>query len=163
MVTSGIMVNENPKNCRLAAAVDTKTFSAVHDLALETYRTPSEVVNSFIMSGLYETESILETTRKGFEAQILANKSAELVRNLKKIDDFYDFKVNFWQICIVLSGKMTKKALESPESAAFEDLISIIESFREDKPALYEDCCIIMRKTLNKSQKELMLSNSLKA
>ena len=104
----------------------------------------------------------MATTRKEYEAKILANKSAELVRNLKKIDDFYDFKVNFWQICIVLSGKMTKKSSQSPESVAFEDLISIIEGFREDKPTLYEECCFIMRKTLNKAQRDLMLCDCVK-
>lgn len=150
-------MNEHIKNYRLAAAVEQDTYNAVQGLALETFRTPSQVVNSFIISGLLETDVILETTRQEYEAKVLANKSAELVQNLKKIDVFYDFKVNFWQICIVLSGKITKKSSESLESAAFKDLMTIIESFREDKPVLYDDCCFIMRKTLNKGQKELLL------
>lgn len=155
-------MNEHIKNYRLAAAVEQDTYSAVQGLALETFRTPSQVVNDFIVSGLLGCEVVLATTRKEYEAKILANKSAELVRNLKKIDDFYDFKVNFWQICIVLSGKMTKKSSQSPESVAFEDLISIIEGFREDKPTLYEECCFIMRKTLNKAQRDLMLCDCVK-
>lgn len=156
-------MNEHIKSYRLAAAVEQDTYTAVQDLALETFRTPSQIVNSFIVSGLLESETVLNTTRKAYEAKILANKSAELVRNLKKIDDFYDFKVNFWQICIVLSGKMTKKSSESPESVAFEDLIDIIEGFRDDKPILYDECCFIMRKTLNRAQRDLMLNDIVKA
>ena len=156
-------MNEHLKSYRLSAAVEQDTYSLVQELALQTFRTPSQVVNDFIVKGILDSDVVLATTRKEFEAKVLANKSAELVRNLKKIDDFYDFKVNFWQICIVLSGKMAKKSSESSESEAFGDLISIIESFREDKPLLYEECCFIMRRTLNKEQRRLMLCDIVKA
>ena len=158
MVTCGNMINEHAKTHRLAAAVEQDTYTTVQDIALQTYRTTSQVVNSYIVKGILESELILETSKVEYDAKVLANKSDELVRNLKKIDVFYDFKVNFWQICLILGGKIRKNISESPESAAFRDLISIIEEFREDKPMLYEDCVVIMRKTLNKGQRELLLA-----
>jgi len=149
--------DEHTKTHRLAAAVEQGTYTDVQSLALETYRTTSQVVNDFIVRGLLENEIMLGTSRLGYEAKVLENKSDELVRNLKKIDTFYEFKVNFWQICLVLGGKITKKNAESNESVAFDDLIMLIETFRDGKPDLYQDCCSIMRKTLTKTQRDLVL------
>lgn len=153
------MLDEHTKDYRITAAVDKQTYNLMQDIALETFRTVSQVANSYILQGLHDNDTVLETTKREFKALILGNKSAELVQNLKNIDQFYDFKVNFWQICLVLGGKMTKNNSHSPDSWEFEDLIHLIELIRVDEPELYSECVVIMKRTLNKAQKELVIGH----
>lgn len=153
------MTDEHTKDFRITAAVDKDTYNLMQDVALETFRTVSQVANSYIIQGLHDNDTVLETTKREFQALILSNKSAELVRNLKNIDPFYDFKVNFWQICLVLGGKMAKNNSHSPDSWEFEDLIYLIELIRTEEPELYQECIVIMKRTLNKAQKALVVGH----
>lgn len=150
--------NKHTKEYRITAAVDKDTFNTVKELALETFRTPSQVANSAILTYLLNESNVLKTTNSRFEVQILTNKSAELVKNLRKIDEYYDFKVNFWEICLNLSGKINKQTIKNTDDFAFHDFITILELIRTDKPLLYDDCIIIMKRTLNKGQRELVLN-----
>lgn len=148
---------------RLSAAVDPETQTRVQDLALETFRTPSQVVYEFILRGLNEGDNsteTLSTTKTKYEAQILANKSAELIQNLRNSDEYYDFKTNFWQICLILGGKMGKNSFQSTESNAIADLTMLLEAVRIENAVLYEECVLIMRKTLNRSQKDYLIPDN---
>jgi hypothetical protein len=151
------MQTNQPKDYRITVAVDKDTFNAVHGLAFRTYRTASSIGHTAILHYMENEEEVLESTSREFKVKILTEKSTELSRILRKTDEFYEFKVNFWEICLNLSGRMSKNNSHSTETHGFKDFITVLESIRTTEPTLYAECCFIMRKTLNKAQRELVL------
>lgn len=149
--------NKHTKEYRITAAVEKDTFNIVKELALQTYRTPSQIANSAIIEYLLKDETLLKTTHRKYEVVVLTQKSAELVQNMRKFDEYYDFKANFWEICLNLSGKINRHSKKQTDDSAFADFIYIIELIRTDKPALYEECVKIMKRTLNRDQRDLVL------
>ena len=145
------------KDFRITVAVDRDTYNAVHSLAFRTFRTASSIGNTALLHYMENDEEVLESTSREFKVKILTEKSSELSRILRKTDEFYEFKVNFWEICLNLSGRMSKKSSHGTETHGFKDFIMVLESIRTTEPMLYEECCFIMRKTLNTKQRELVL------
>lgn len=151
------MTNDYTKEYRVSIAVDQKTYNLLQNLALELMTTKSQLGNLYIMKGLQESPEILNTTKREYSIKILTEKSDEFINNLRKIDEFYDFRVNFWQICLVLGEKLHKKSSKSCNKHAIQDLIKLISVIRDTEPELYQDCVKIMKKTLNKAQLDIIL------
>jgi len=146
----------------LSATVDQKTYNLVQNLALELMTTKSQLVSRYVMEGIKESPEILSTTKREYSIQILTEKSDEFINNLRKMDEFYDFRVNFWQICLVLGEKLHKKSSQSANKHAIQDLIWFCNMIKDSEHELYEDCVKIMKRTLNKYQLELIISTNKK-
>ena len=151
------MSGDHTKEYRLSAAVDKKTYNNVQNLAIELMTTKSHLIDRFIMEGLMGSPELLKSTQREYSIKLLTQKSDEFIQNLRKIDEFYDFRVNFWQICLVLGEKLHKKSYESSGKHAIQDLIKLVNGIRDVEPDLYTDCIKIMKRTLNKHQIELVL------
>jgi len=149
--------NDHLKEYRITAAVDKETYNAVQNLALETYRTASQVANAFIIKGLLNDEVVLRSTSRNFSLQILAIKSSELKENLRNYDEFYQFKLNLWEICLNLNGKIGNISSHGIGTCGFKDLIDLVNQIKETEPALFKECVPIFKKTLNKNQLEYIL------
>ena len=156
------MAADHTKEHRLSTAVDMKTYNIVQNLALELMTTKSQLVSRFVMNGIKESPEILNTTKREYSIKILTEKSDEFINNLRKMDEFYDFRVNFWQICLVLGEKLHRKSSQSSNKHAIQDLIWFCNIIQESEPELYEDCVRIMRRTLNKHQLELIIPTNTK-
>ena len=151
------MTEDYSKEYRLSTAVDQKTYNLIQNLALELMTTKSQLIARYVMEGLKESPEILGTTKREYSIKILNEKSDEFMQNLRKIDEFYDFRVNFWQICLVLGEKLHRKSSQSSNKHAIQDLIWFCNTIEETEPELYEDCVRIMKRTLNKGQLEIII------
>ena len=151
------MKEDYSKEFRLSTAVDQKTYNLIQNLALELMTTKSQLIARYVMKGLNESPEILGTTKREYSIKILTEKSDEFIQNLRKIDEFYDFRVNFWQICLVLGEKLHRKSSQGSNKHAIQDLIWFCNTIEETEPELYEDCVRIMKRTLNKGQLEIII------
>ena len=156
------MKDDHTREFRISAAVDQKTYNIVQNLALELMTTKSQLASRYIMEGIKGSPEILNTTKREYSIKILTEKSDEFINNLRKMDEFYDFRVNFWQICLVLGEKLHKKSSQSSNKHAIQDLIWFCNLIKDSEPELYGDCVRIMKRTLNKYQLELIIPTNTK-
>ena len=149
-------MTDSIKNYRITTAVDERTHIAVVALAHESNKSPSQIVNDFVLNGLSNNPGVMKSTSRDFKIQLVTQKTDELVSILQNIDKFYQFKVNLWQICLLLSGKLgpTTYNVGDPAISDIKDLMSSIKS---TEPELYKECIYIMKFSLNKSLKSEML------
>ena len=149
-------MTDSNKNHRLTTAVDEQTHKEVSALAYESNKTPSQIVNDFVIQGLSNNPNVMKSTSRDFKIQLVTQKTDELVSILQNIDKFYQFKVNLWQICLLLSGKLGPNTY-SIDDPAISDIKDLMNSIKTTEPELYKECIYIMKFSLNKSLKNEML------
>lgn len=141
----------------LAAAVDKDTYNDVKNLALETLRTPSQVVNEFILSGLINADGlVMKSTSRKYYARILSNHTSEMLRNVQNFDEFDAVKADFATFCLVIGGKIGQISEHGVGKHSIEDAMQIMSTIKSGDEVLYEECRLIGRKTLKKAQYELI-------
>lgn len=156
----GEIMKDHTKEYRLTIATDKETFNAMKNLALETMTTTSQIGDSFIKSGLIEHTRVPETTKRYFMLDILTQKSAQIIQNMRNYDEFYEFKRNINEICMILAGKYGVSYEDGVAGSGLKDLVDIMHTTKTQEPALYKECLKIISKTLNKSQKAIVIDAS---
>ena len=146
------------KECRITFATNKDTFNIINNLALETMRTVSQTVDALVVDAMYRNPDILHSTSRNFSLQILTKKSEELLKNIEKMDEFYEFKRNLWEICLILSGKNGKISVHGLGESAFDDLCNLIGRIKGTEPILFNECLLILKKTLKQKQLEVVYS-----
>lgn len=149
-------MTDSTKNYRITTAVDKLTHDAVSTLAFESNKSPSQIVNDFVLNGLSNNPKVMKSTSRDLKIQLVTQKTDELVSILQNIDKFYQFKVNLWQICLLLSGKLGPNTY-SIDDPAISDIKDLMNSIKTTEPELYKECIYIMKFSLNKSLKNEML------
>lgn len=153
-------MKDHTKEYRLTIATDGPTFNAMKNLALETMTTTSQIGDSFIKSGLIEHVRVPETTKRYFKLDILTQKSTQIIENMRNYDEFYEFKRNINEICMILSGKYGVSYDDGVAGSGLKDLVDIMHTTKTQEPALYKECLKIINKTLSKSQKVIVIDAS---
>ena len=150
-------MKDHTKEYRIAVATDKETYNALKNLALESMTTTSQLGDIFIKRGIIENDNIPQTTKRYFSLDILTLKSAKIVENMRNYDEFYEFKRNINEICMILSGKLGPIYEDGVAGCGLKDLTDIMHETHDKEPALFKACIIIINKTLNKAQKQLVL------
>lgn len=154
---TGEIMKDHTKEYRLTIATDKETYNAIHNLATESMSSVSQLGDSFIKKGIIESELVPETTKRYFSLDILTKKSAQIVQNMRNYDEYYEFKRNISEICMILSGKYGSIYEDGVAGSGLKDLTDIMHTTKEQEPALYLACVKIINKTLNKAQKDIVI------
>ena len=153
-------MKDHTKEYRITIATDKRTFNAMKNLALESMTTTSQLGDNFIRAKLAEHENVPATTRRYFELNILTQKSAEIVKNMQNYDEFYEIKHNLMEICTIISGKLGPIYEDGTAGKGLEDLLWLIMEIKEKEPLLYIECIQIIKKNLNKVQRDHIINST---
>lgn len=153
-------MKDHTKEYRISVATDKETYNAMNNLAIESMTTTSQLGDIFIKRGIIESDLVPLTTKRYFSLDILTQKSAQIVKNMQNYDEFYEFKRNINEICMILSGKYGVIYDDGVAGSGLKDLTDIIHTTQTQEPALFKECVKILNKTLNKSQKAIVLDAS---
>lgn len=153
-------MKDHTKEYRLTIATDKDTFNAIKNLAIESMTTSSQLGDNFIKRGIMESDLVSETTKRHFSLDILTQKSAQIVENMRNYDEYYEFKRNINEICMILSGKYGSIYDDGVAGSGLKDLTDIMHDTQTQEPALFKECLIIIKKSLNKAQRDIVLDAS---
>lgn len=150
-------MKDHTKEYRLTVATDKETFNAIKNLALETMTTTSQLGDSFIKRGIIEHSKVPETTKRYFNLDVLTQKSAQIVQNMRNYDEFYEFKRNVSEICMNLNGNLGPIYEDGIAGCGIKDLTSLFLEVRTSEPELFKKCIPILKKNLNKAQRDIVI------
>lgn len=150
-------MKDHTKEYRITIATDKATFNALKNMSIEHMTTTSQLGDIFIKRGIIEGVSVPETTKRLFSLDILTQKSQQIVKNMQNYDEFYEFKRNISEICMILSGKYGAIYDDGVAGFGLKDLTDLMHDTQTLEPFLFRECVKIINKSLNKAQKVIVL------
>lgn len=150
-------MKDHTKEYRLTCATDKETFNTVKDIALESLTTTSQLIDIWIKRGIILHEPVSPTRVRHFNMAIFTDQSEELMRKLRNYDEFYQFKRNIAEICLILNGNLGPIYEDGMAGTGIQSLIDLFNDVKVKEPALFKECIPILKKNLNKAQRDLIV------
>lgn len=150
-------MKDHTKQYNLSCVTDKETYNAVNNIALESLTTKSQLIDIWIKRGVIEHEPVDATTVRLFNLSLLTKKSETIMQNMRNYDEFYEFKRNVAEICMILSGRLGVIYESGIAGTGIKALTDLFNEVKSNEPELFKECIPILKKNLNKAQRDLIV------